>query len=397
MAFRLTEGQISKAIGAARETLKSIHGDGEYNSYDKNNSKPKRQFIEDLKALAQCGSILLTGLVENDADRLRMLKESLREPGTIQISRAGHTEFVFPWALLYDIPISLGASNYALCPSVDEWVESKTGADATTDRCPYDHKENTICPFGFWGFKHVVEQPPSLPSQGELPVVIQATNQPPRLLMGLNRALNRRLVEKHLETLTRLDLLSLSECDTLPALLERLRDAELEVLYFYCHGKRVTLEPSGLSLPALEIGNGERIYPSDITQWAAGDKWPSDHWRHTAPLVFINGCRTAELTPEMLVNFVDAFAGAHAAGVIGTEIPVHQQVANEAAEVFFSHFQRETNVGKALQQMRFQLLRKGNLIGLAYTPYCSADLRLSSRTRNVMAWLEDLPPDALGQ
>jgi hypothetical protein len=93
-------------------------------------------------------------------------------------------------------------------------------------------------------------------------------------------------------------------------------------------------------------------------------------------LVFINGCHTAEITPRTLVQFVDAFAGVFAAGVIGTEIAVHQQVAGEAAEEFWRRLQAGASVGEALRGMRVHLLRKNNLIGLAYTAYCSADLRL---------------------
>ena len=83
-----------------------------------------------------------------------------------------------------------------------------------------------------------------------------------------------------------------------------------------------------------------------------------------------------ELTPESLVNFADAFASAKAGGVIGTEITIEQRVANEAAEQFLLHFGNKKPVGEALNRMRLHFLQKGNLLGLAYTAYCSSDLRL---------------------
>ena len=105
--------------------------------------------------------------------------------------------------------------------------------------------------------------------------------------------------------------------------------------------------------------------------------WPVDHWRWTSPLVFINGCHTAELTPDALVNFVDRFIEANAGGVIGTEVTVSQSLASEAALLFFSYLlENGGTVGQAIRGVRFDFLAKGNLMGLAYTPYCSAKLHL---------------------
>jgi hypothetical protein len=37
-------------------------------------------------------------------------------------------------------------------------------------------------------------------------------------------------------------------------------------------------------------------------------------------------------------------------------------------------------MGDAIREMRWELLNKGNLLGLAYTPYCFADLRIKRDT-----------------
>ena len=51
--------------------------------------------------------------------------------------------------------------------------------------------------------------------------------------------------------------------------------------------------------------------------------------------------------------------------------------ANEAAELLLSHFaSSDVGLGEAVRRMRHDLLAKGNLLGLAYTAYCSADLRI---------------------
>src|SRR5260370_28812379 len=125
-------------------------------------------------------------------------------------------------------------------------------------------------------------------------------------------------------------------------------------------------------MPLLEIGEAEFIGATDLFAWSY-DWDEKTHWRDTSPLVFINGCNTAEVTQSLLVNFVDNFVGQRASGVIGTEVTLHEYVAGEAALEFFVHFQEKT-VGRSLQLMRRHLLLKGNLLGLAYTPYCSSSL-----------------------
>ena len=154
--------------------------------------------------------------------------------------------------------------------------------------------------------------------------------------------------------------------------------SELELAYFYCHGLTTELPGGAGVTPTLGVGTQEVIHPSDLVTWQLGG-WPKDHWKTTAPLVFINGCHTADTTPQTLVNFVDTFSSSlRAAGVIGTEITLHQLVANEMGKNFLDAFQHGNSVGQSLHQARTTLLRKGNLLGLVYTAYCSADLKLSA-------------------
>ena len=121
----------------------------------------------------------------------------------------------------------------------------------------------------------------------------------------------------------------------------------MELIYFYCHGMRKPVVGSDQPTPYLEVGESDEIHPEDIVAWRR--QWKrEDLWKQTSPLVFINGCHTVELTPESLLTFVDTFAKAHAAGVIGTEITLDQNVASEAGEVFFTYFIDHETVGEAL-------------------------------------------------
>jgi hypothetical protein len=76
------------------------------------------------------------------------------------------------------------------------------------------------------------------------------------------------------------------------------------------------------------------------------------------------------------MNFVSTFVGARASGVIGTEISIDQRVASPAMSSFLELFERGESAGHALRSMRWKLLMLGNVMGLSYTPYCSASLRL---------------------
>jgi hypothetical protein len=195
--------------------------------------------------------------------------------------------------------------------------------------------------------------------------------------VGRSLELDAAVTKTHLEVLAQeLQQFKLLDCDSRAKIAQALKEP-VEIVYFYCHGRRQPLQGAEQSSPSLEVGMGEVFQPEDITTWRVAD-WPSHHWQDTSPLVFINGCHTAEITPESLVNFVDSFTAAYAAGVVGTEITLEQSVASEAAEQFLRSFQtNQTTVGQAVQQMRLHFLLKGNLLGLAYTPYCSADLKLA--------------------
>src|SRR5207237_9110631 len=131
----------------------------------------------DLALLAQLGWGLWTALLSNDLALARSITDGLGEgPAMIQISRAGTAALAFPWALVYDIPLEGDRARHTPCRLLGDWRDR--GPPVTRDapeRCPYaaEHGLNTICPFGFWGFAHVIEQPPSLRPGRSLPLAIR--------------------------------------------------------------------------------------------------------------------------------------------------------------------------------------------------------------------------------
>ena len=390
VAYVLTEGQMRSAMANARRALVDIHiAEGMFGKKSKfrgDNTKPFEQFQADLSALASRGRELWTAVFPDRA-RIASLKSQLRTKSVIQIARTSVSRFVFPWAMLYDFPLEVGNPDaHVVCDFAHNWYQvPRDGRLALQDldECPYakSHTFNTICPFGFWGFRHVIEQPPSTYGW-DLPQEIRA-RATRKMLVGVSRDLTSAHDHLHEIQMALGTRFNVDCCDTREAIASTVdASPQLEFLYFYCHGRH---RPQDAGLDTyLEVGDRQMLCPADIGAW--NEKWigrqPSQ-WEDTTPLVFINGCHTTDLTPDALVSFVEVFMGAHAAGVIGTETTVHENVASEAAEVFWENFcsldkdGKPRSLGEALRNMRFGLLRKGNLMGLTYTAYCSAGLTVS--------------------
>lgn len=388
MTFNLSEGQMRTAVNSVRDALRNMHVKGNppnlKNLYDDNNAKSVGDFVKDLRQLAPTGWLLFSTLLQDKPKLRRRLLDELRENrASIQISRVGGSNFLYPWASVYDIGLESSSSAHVPCRLLKEWSSSAKLLEDSTSRCPFEkeHATNTLCPFGFWGFSHSIEVPPSMSEADRvLPQEIPVASAAPQIVIGLSLDLDKKLTKAHLEAIEeQLAGNLIVPKNSRATIHEALNNPKLEVVYFYCHGSRTVLPNNQGDVPSLKVGKNESISPSDITAWDEDWSKIPNHWEVTSPLVFINGCHTAELKPELLVNFVDTFAGVYAAGVIGTEVLVHQQLANEVALEFLKRFVKHKTVGRSISEMRLHFLRKGNLFGLAYTPYCSAELALAPR------------------
>ena len=377
ISFNLTEAQMGNAMTAARMALRDLHmtaGRFPRNLLDARNGKSRSDLIADLARLAPVGRQLWNLMLASMPQQRRLLQKRMRLPLSIQVARANRTTFVFPWALVYDIPLEDGNPK-AHHPC--RFLTSLDPAVSPPGQCPYEseHRSNTLCPFGFWGFRHTIEQPPSLEGTRSMPILIRC-NRPPEMVVGLGASLDGGVARRHISRLGELgNTLSPRPCTSRAEVVSALGKIDLPLVYFYCHGRREKVPGMPEPMPCLELAPGEKITPGDVTAWYDGF-WSEDHWAEVSPLVFINSCHSVEITPDSLAQFVDAFVGADAAGVIGTETAVHQELAGEVAEVFWASFGRGDTVGQALAEVRSRLLSKGNLLGLAYTAYCSSDLRL---------------------
>ena len=377
IAVELTEAAVGKVLDAVRAELRrmSLGASGHEPQFDEDNSKPSSELIEDLKKLASLGSVFWSAVVPRRDDRVS-LRAHLQGRATIQVSRVANV--VFPWAVVYDIPRELQAT-WKLCPLLERWDEARAELDGYPETCPHEseHGLNVLCPYGFWGFRHAIEQPPSV-HEGVLKTAI-AVADGNQAVFARSLELDEKLTDRHMRQLRAYleRRFQVVDCDSKAALQIALKAPALPLIYFYCHGKWGQVVGQ-LKVPCLEVGHSDLIGSNDFAAWSEADSWDATHWHNVSPLVFVNGCHTVELSPEGVVNFVESLAGVNAAGVVGTEIAVTQEVAGEVAERFYEQFAGtpSQSVGVAINRLRIDLLKKGNIAGLVYTPFCSMDLAL---------------------
>ncbi|WP_333774499.1 CHAT domain-containing protein [Streptomyces sp. IBSBF 3136] len=376
--FRLTELQVLDALNQTRDTLDHVHAEATADGTVRNrllpgNRKEAREAAHDLFQLAQHGWRLLT-LLAPHAEQRAGLSAALDGPAEIQICRENSQDIMFPWTFVYDIPID-GNHPPKLCTAGGRAV----AADLDARSCPDadSHGYNTLCPFGFWGFRHLIEQPPSLLPGRRLPLYAGRGGDAPHMTVARSLTLNQHLSEQHMAALRETFRDEVTDCADRVTLQAALKTGQHDCVYFYCHGRRPDTPQRRATTTVLEIGHTDRIEPSALATWQAD----STGWRHSTPLIFLNGCHTADIDPTTWLGFVDAFSGLYASGTVGTEISVEQALATEVAERFWQHFLAGENVGTALHRVRTGLLRKGNVLGLAYTAYCSNSLRLRGDVR----------------
>jgi hypothetical protein len=342
------------------------------------NGKTKRQFELDIYVLARLGEQLFNALTNqinpkgaNRIDWVRRLQKTLADPSVIQIARTGTTptQYVWPWGLLYSYPLP----NYGVedavkyCDVLKEWSDEGVRNAPAGGRCPHEnedwHQEDVLCPFGFWGLKHFLEQPlsPLVPDHQNpgTSIFLDATSKgslrgtEPRFGIGVteDQGLNQRQIKTHVQMLAALFASGVGR--TAPATTRKdLRNVlkRVGIGYFLCHGETDARQHE----PYLGLGPNpgkpeNRIYPSTITSWArAAVPNISADWQSHRPLIFINGCHTTDLTPGAILNFVDGFATLGAGGVVGTEVSVRLPVAVEMAQLILGGVSKDTAIATAL-------------------------------------------------
>jgi hypothetical protein len=321
---------------------------------------PEPVYRQTLRELAELGAELYDTLFYSsqsaDAREMGRVLSELMQSHQFHIKVIAE-QFIFPWNLLYP---------------AEDLVQ--------------------VDPLGFWGMRHQIACMPefSLPEPIHFTPQIDVLDQ---LEIGFvcndnldaRRDAAVRPVQQQLAFLKGLPGTKVTTYPNRHNLLELLADSEAphQILYFYCHAVSslpddpvVPGEPRGVACSRLIVSDGE-VSLLEMGRRARTRLRPF----RRAPLVFLNACESAELSPYLYDGLVPYLIGRGARAVLGTEADTPIFFSAEFAQELLRRFcVAQEPLGDILLDLRrWYALERRNLLGLLYTLYGSCDLRLNRR------------------
>jgi hypothetical protein len=350
--------ELSTAITAARDALLGVVQHADANGEDVFQTKVDIEQADSdaaLAIMAKAGARLFQVLFKHaggsrDATSigtwLRDLVTGASDPMSIQVMSK---RAPIPWALLY---------------------VGDTSAKAKLDWN------------NFVGFRHIVEQLPIVDQLGQGGAAIVSDKPALEVSINLNRKIDDDMradwVEQQEKFWTdakaarsRLHVTSRTQRqEFLDALAD---DATADqILYFYGHAESAALGAAGPDSSSLVLSDA-RITLGELNTDAS-----TDIKLRGNPLVFINACESAELSPLFYDGFVPYFMGKGSRGVIGTECRTPGIFAAEWAQRFFPRFLDGEPLGTLFLSLRREFLdRSRNPLGLLYAVHCDGDTQVS--------------------
>ncbi|HEX5733158.1 MAG TPA: CHAT domain-containing protein [Blastocatellia bacterium] len=427
-----SSGRLSTVAKKMRDRLLQVEGDdnaGFRYSSPVPDEDETAQREKDLCSIAVEGWELFHSLFQGteqplELNRLKTFKEELTKQGSIvSVSRCRSEGITIPWAALYTLPLDTDrADKISLCGLFKDQLASNLWSDdglkleekkdllddPVTCRaqtgCPLGKdkavRRKTVCPFGFWGFLHQIEQPLQQVTPtptGQTPPEMQnpkiqtsflshGSNDDLKVVCGVYSDLPG--AQDHRDEIKKLGITSLKVDDTedRDRVLERLEEGGWHVYYFYCHGE---MENSRFRLKLGFEDDPHYLGASDLDLTEID--WPD----HPMPLVFINGCETMAVLPEQIHDFLSVLKQLGASGVIGTEVKVWTDLARPFGSQVLNHILTGKSVGETFLEIRKDMLRHYNPLGLLYNYYSPANLHLHNPES--CNWCAAHKPAAAGQ
>ncbi|HET6997369.1 MAG TPA: hypothetical protein VFI03_02180 [Solirubrobacterales bacterium] len=332
-------------------------------------------FEEDLIRQARAGGKLFNDICsELAADRLSQLEEAMRRPGRVQIASVEEGLYV-PAAIFYDHPLELvpGRASQGQFKVCEEFLDAlKSAQPLESSRCiggdcPSYFDERTVCPSGFWGYRHQIGWP--LGSEDEELAASVDFSGRAEMVIGISTDPSLTMRDDHVKEVLKMGRGEVAE--TREVFRDLAKANYPHLVYLYCHGGSTKVG----EVPFLELGppGSDGLSSSYLKNQKI--RWGKPPPR---PLVFINGCHTTALEPRILMNLVGGFVNqAQAVGVVGTEVTVFESLACTFAETVLANFlDGSMTIGAAIRRARFELLRARNPLGLVYVPFVAPEIRL---------------------
>lgn len=261
-------------------------------------------------------------------------------------------EFIFPWALIYD-----GALD------------------------PVD-------PHAFWGFKHVIEYIPEFtlrsPRSFDLELASIKNNERLPMAFVANTRIDDELqsvvppypkvIEPQTSFFSTLKTVAMERHTTTKEFFNLLKNPQAPpLIYINCHASSNAPAEAGGTYKSFIMLSDGKITIDDLDLDAP--PLPGGGLLN-GPLIFLNACQSAELTPYLYAGLVPAMLARGARGVIGTEVNTPTLFAAEFAQKFIERFTAgNTPLGSLLLELRREYLEsKNNVMGLVYALYSNGDL-----------------------
>jgi hypothetical protein len=362
----------------------------------------------DLVKLAIEGAYLFDELFTSSCDGLPEerwlgLLEVLKNPGVITVARCQKDSESLPWAAVYILPLDVDRpKKITLCADFQNQLAAEVwdvnrNLQTTTDlmdnplscrnrsKCPLngEDKDLVVCPFGFLGFMHQIDQPLQQVTPVSVDVVppeLQthefeqscqiwlAKGDTIHLAMGAYPGFND--AQAHFQELEGLmpggglDALYETDRNQVRKIIEQ---GGRHVFYLYCHG--VVEE----NVFMLRLGTSE-----GTSTISAASLDPTKFHRPDQPrtLFVLNACESVVYDPQLIYGFLGKLPRLGATGVVGSEVKLYTGFARPFGLQLMRELLSGNSLGEAFLDIRRHFLRQGNPLGLIYTMYAPANLHL---------------------
>jgi CHAT domain len=339
-------GWLKFARGVLHDIVHLQDANGNYLYQDANTTIAPDIHASSLKKLAEAGIYLFDELFFGnngpDARAMGELLKSLSQKKQLQVQIVAE-RFFFPWSFLYD------------------------GDDPDNP----DPKQ-------FWGFKHVIEYMPEFSSptlvsfaptieiEDTLDIAFVCNN-------GIDTQFGQPIVQGQRDAFNALPGVSVKDYASTQDFINLMKDPNAPpLIYFYCHAvSKFPDEDGGVDDSKIALTDA-KIALRDLKVKVRTSLPPL----LKAPLVFLNACESAELSPYLYDGLMPFMIARGVRGMIGTEVETPALFAAEFAKDFIKRFAAGGQpLGDLLLEMRCEYLeQKNNVMGLVYALYSSADV-----------------------
>ena len=244
-----------------------------------------------------------------------------------------------------------------------------------------EYDPDNVNPEMFLGLKHIIEH---IPLQPGMQVTDTTIDSRPSLAVSLNvnadidQQMGAPLIanqRRYWDAISQGGGVQVIARESQDQVMQALADTSTsdQILYFYCHAVSKSLaEGGGPDASTLVLSGSQHLTLEDLHLFA-----PTKKSLPGAPLVFINACESAELSPLFYDGFVPYFMAKGARGVIGTECETPALFAAEWARCFFDQFLAGEPLGQIFLNLRQEFYHEhDNLLGLLYALYVDGDTRI---------------------